>query len=365
METPEFITLHRDDPRLDDVLRGTYATDRRALPIRSFRAAELARGQGAADHLTFRMLPLSEVKRPPFLQVLLTATRPELWPLTMYPLLSTLCLLLMMGESVSLLHAGLSILAVIALHASVFLMNDSSDHLKGLDVISETRGSQLIQRGFLTAQQALKWAYGFLILGVALGLPVVVSAPAILWWCAPVAPLAVIGFSHRRFGLKYWGIGDALIFLCFGPLLTVGFTLAVGSTVQPWVVHLGLIWGWLAVVVFHLRSFENLFADGLVRSGTFMSRLGFDRAKKFVAFQLLAFLVVWSSWFLELRSSWLWVPTVIYLGGVCYWQVGKILRMPSPLSSHRRGLAEQVLLWLVFAPVILVGATYFDRIFLQ
>ncbi len=361
----EFLTLKKDDLRLEGVLRGTFDPGLRALPVRSFRAAEIARDQGLSDDLTFRLVKVEAISRPPFVQVLLTATRPELWPLTMYPLLSALCLMLISGDQPSLSKAVLAIFAVISLHASVFLMNDSSDHLKGLDAVSENRGSQLIQKGYLTAGQALQWAYVFLGLGVCLGLPVVLTAPAVLWWLAPLAPLAIVGFSHRRFGLKYWGIGDGLIFLCFGPLLTAGFALAVGGVLHPWVFHLGVIWGWMAVVVFHLRSFENLFADGLVRSGTFVSRLGFDRAKKFVAFQLLAFLIVWSSWFFELRSSWLWVPTVIYLGAVSYWHVGRILRMPSPLSSTRRDLAQAILLWLVFAPVILVGATYLDRIFLS
>ena len=108
------------------------------------------------------------------------------------------------------------------------------------------------------------------------------------------------------------------------------------------------------------RSFENLFADGLVNSGTFMSRLGFDRAKKFLALQMLAFLCVWASWSVQLDHSWLWLPTVLYVGIVTLLEVRRILRLPSPLSSQRRYLAQRFLLWLVFAPVVLVGITFLD-----
>lgn len=354
----EFVTVKKSDPLFESLMLGTFSKNQRALPVRSYRGIEVARDQDVLDQMTFELVPIEKVRYLPLWRILLKASRPELLPLSLYPLISVICLMVATNQIFFAGRALLAMLAIVSLHASVFLMNDASDHLKGLDAVSLNRGSRVIQNGHLTAKQMQNWAGVFLAWGALLGIPCVLLSARWLPFIAALAPLAMVGFNHRRFGLKYWGLGDGLIFLFFGPLLTAGFALATSTSVPFWIWHLGIIWGWLSVVIFQLRSFENIFADGLVRSGTFLSRLGFDHAKKFLAAQLVTFLLVWASWAVEIHKPWLWLPTAIYVGAVCYLDISKIWMMRSPLSSVRKNMAQIFLFRLILAPFILVGITW-------
>jgi 1,4-dihydroxy-2-naphthoate octaprenyltransferase len=351
----DFLTLEQTDPRFESLILGTFSSRQRALPVPSFRGAEVSRGEGTSRHFTFELVELADLQIPPIWKIVLAAGRWELLPLSLSPLLSTFLLLDVFGETLSILKLVSSTLGVIALHASVFLINDGSDHLRGLE-------AKVIQKGWLTANQSLRWGRLLLIFGVLLGLPCILFSKGGLLLIAAFAPLAILGFNHRRFGLKYWGLGDALIFLAFGPMLVAGAALAVSGEIPLEIWHSGILWGWVAVAIFHLRNFERLFIDSQ-QSGTFLSRLGFDRAKKFLVVQMMALFLVWTSWTFELHHIWLWIPTVVYVGGVVALQILKISKIISPLSSLRQNLARDFLLRLLLAPLILAGLTWLDRLF--
>ncbi len=354
-QVTDFLTLERNDPRVEELLLGTFSKSLRALPVASFRSAEVARGEGALDQWTFEVVDVATLGAPPFWRALLAAVRWQLLPLTLSPLLSTFLLLAVFGDNLSPLKMLSAAFGVIALHASVFLLNDGADHLRGLE-------APVIQRGWMTANDSIQWGRRFLVAGMVIGLPSVLLSTGGLYLIAAFGPIAILGFNHRRYGLKYWGVGDTLIFLAFGPLLTAGAALASAGHIPLAIWHSGVLWGWLTVTIFHLRNFEKLFVDSLQRSGTFLARLGFDRAKKFLFFQLAALGLVWMSWALELRHSWLWIPTVIYTGGVLWIHGQRLSRIISPLSSLRLRLAQDLMVRLLLAPFILVGLTWFDRL---
>ncbi len=356
----KYITLNKDDPRLESYLLGTFDLNLRARLVPSLRQAELSRGEGGHPTLTFELTEKLKIQTPSFLKIFVKGARLDLLPLCLNPIISTCFVLSFHDQGFSFLKVGYAIFAILFFHSAVFFLNDYSDHLRGIDAVSARRGSQIIEKGFITAQFAKSFGTLMIVTGFLVGIPLVMASTFYVWVLAPLAPLSILGFCHRYFGLKYHGVGDFLIFICFGPLLTSTFSLAIAGTAPPEVFHLGILWGWLAVVVFQFKSFENLFADGLVRSGTFLSRLGFDQAKSFLIFQLISFCLVWISFAYWFQKPILWLAPVTVLIGFSFLVGQRIWRMRSPLSSNRIGLARHFLFWLTLGLPAFVLTLYLD-----
>ncbi len=161
----EFITLTKNDPEFESYLLGTFSRSHRALPVETYHAAT------ARERVTFRVLPIEEVKAPAWWKVYFLSSRPELFGLTLGPAMAAW---LMHADDFSEWTRWPSWFAMIGLyfmHTAVFLLNDVQDHLRGFDRLNHKRGSQVIQRGWVTARAMNRWA------GVNAGLAVIFGIP--------------------------------------------------------------------------------------------------------------------------------------------------------------------------------------------
>lgn len=112
---------------------------------------------------------------------------------------------------------------VAACHAGSNLVNDYYDHLSTNDDINEYRspfngGSGCIQEG-IVAPLSMRNA-GLLCYFISIVFGIILSSLLNIWGLLLVLLGIAFGFSYSRFpGLSYYGLGELMVGISFGPLI--------------------------------------------------------------------------------------------------------------------------------------------------
>ena len=130
------------------------------------------------------------------------------------------------GDSgVSWLWLILSAIAIVCIHGAANLTNDYFDYKNKVDVLgaptTKYRPHPLAQN-LLTLRQVKWFAISLYTVGIALGLIMAAARgwPLILVGAAGVFVAAA--YTAPPFTLKYYALGEPLVFLCWGPLAIQG-----------------------------------------------------------------------------------------------------------------------------------------------
>ena len=190
------------------------------------------------------------------------------------------------------LFFGLTVLGVAALHLGANLINDYYDSF-GSDPLNRnftpfSGGSRVIQNREMSPGQVRTLAYLLLALGVACGLSLIFLGRP---WVALVGLLglaAALFYSASPLQLMSGGLGELIIFLAFGPLLTWGayyvqtgkFSL-VGAAVS-------LPLAFLITAIIWINEFPDLEADLAAGKRHLVARLGLKASRWVYAGLMLA-----------------------------------------------------------------------------
>ena len=267
----EYITLTKQDPEFESYLLGTFSTTHRALPIETYHA------QTVRERVTFRVLPVSAVGLPAWWKIYFWSCRPELLGLTMGPSIAA-----WLSQRQWILEwtkwpSWCALVGIFFLHTAVFLLNDVHDHLHGLDRLNRRRGSQVIQKGWVSASSMRRWALVNMALAVLFGVPAFLNAPGALALIC-VSALFGLGLVIQN-KMTRWGLCDLVLALVFGPLLTSGIALASFGATNRRELWLGLAFGSLSAWVFQARQLEHLFRSKPEGFRTFLGFFAFDQAR--------------------------------------------------------------------------------------
>ncbi len=171
-------------------------------------------------------------------RVWVQAARPFSWTASMVPVFLGAALALRAEGDVRWQLFPLVVLASLLIHAGTNLSNDYFDFRKGVDRPETHGSSRVLVDGLLTPGQVLIAGLGAFAATAAIGLVFI----AIYGW--PILALGLVGMAAGFFytaapvEYKYYGLGDASVFLMMGPLMVVGsFFVLTGQ------------WAWEAAVV--------------------------------------------------------------------------------------------------------------------
>lgn len=342
-EASRFLTLTNEDPRLNLLLQGV-STDPSVRPLL------LQSGTEQSSEWTFEFVPLGEITRPFWARVWIQALRPDSLVLSVAPILATLGWLVAwtrrqaaLGEAMTSfpwLHAILSVVGILALHAAVNLFNDYHDHVRGWDRVREHGGARVIGRGWLRARDVRRAAWVAFALALLAGLPVVLANFSSGLLLVLFALAAGLEFAISRFGLKYRGFAEITAWFMFGPLLTGGFAWAMTGRLMWQSLAIGSVFGSLALLCLHLKNFERILVDGRAGLKTWPVRAGFDASKTFTYFCL--FLISFSMAFVLVLvdpAPERILPLVVLAFGVGPLAL-RVHKLESPLAGRMRGLQE-------------------------
>ncbi len=186
----------------------------------------------------------------------------------------------------------LTLLGVGALHLGANLLNDyydafGSDPLN-LHVTPFSGGSRVIQDGELAPETVRTLAYFFLAVGVVCGLVLIYFDRP---WVAVFGFLGLLAgfcYSASPVALMSLGLGEIIIFLAFGPLLTLGTYYVQTGRLAPLGAVVGLPLAFLITAIIWINEFPDLEADLAAAKRHLVARLGLKISRWVYAFLMLA-----------------------------------------------------------------------------
>ncbi|MCU0645556.1 MAG: 1,4-dihydroxy-2-naphthoate octaprenyltransferase, partial [bacterium] len=193
----------------------------------------------------------------------------------------------------------LALIGGVFLHAGANVINDYFDHLSQNDELNKefvrpfTGGSRLIQQGLLSPREVLIEAMVCLFVGSVIGLYFSYKLGWVILFVGIFGVLSAILYVFPRINLVGRGIGEVLIGMNFGILMTFG-AFYVQTKTFSWVpIVASLPVALLITAVLYINEFQDARADHAVGKKHLVVRLGKKQAVKgYILIMLLTYLIV-------------------------------------------------------------------------
>lgn len=349
MKKSSLKTLSRSEPEFQQYLLGTFSKAERAIPLQTLNA------NSDAEQVTFQIVPVSQIHQPPFFKKWVDVFKFRSFLLVGFPIFAILTKNLIDDVPMDPTVVICTVLACFAALVGANLLNDYFDHMRGLDRIHPEQMRKPIQKGWVTAFATRWWASFFLAAGLLLGLPALFLEPDLLWVVTIPAAVALGAWLTRQKGLKFRRGSEFLVFILAGPLLSVGFQLAVSGEYDIEALFIGVLTGWFSVFLMHLKNFESLLVNAQAGLESSVVRLGFDKAKKLLLSWWVCFLILFAVFhYVYALPEWFYVSLICpAIFSIAFFRQLKALSSPvgSAMSQlvkvGRTGAILVLSLWLV------------------
>ena len=166
---------------------------------------------------------------------------------------------------------------VVALHGAGNLLNDYFDFKRGVDRRlddDEGRPGRFLVRGELSPRDVLWEAVACLAIGAACGAYVVARCGAGVHAFAAGALVGLYAYTGPPFALKYRALGEALIFVVFGPLLVTGAAFAQTGRVEAAALAVSIPVGLATTAILAGNNLRDLAEDRAAGVRTLAGALG-------------------------------------------------------------------------------------------
>jgi 1,4-dihydroxy-2-naphthoate octaprenyltransferase len=176
------------------------------------------------------------------------------------------------------------LIAGLSLQAGTNLINDYFDHLSGNDEVNRefvrpfSGGSRVIQLGLLTPLEVLMGSVLFFTLGSLIGLYLVWTRGLFILALGALALFSGVFYTGRPFNWASRGIGEAVVGLNFGILMTLGAYYVQAQALSWAPLIAGIPVSLLIAAVLYVNEFPDYVADEAVGKRTLVVRLGRRRA---------------------------------------------------------------------------------------
>jgi len=182
------------------------------------------------------------------------------------------------GNSITIFDAVLTFLGVLALHASVDLLNDYWDFKRGIDSktvkTKMSGGSGVLPEGLLEPKQVYRAGIIFLIVGALIGTYFVVTDGIIIGVILAFAILSIYFYSTK---IVNWGLAEVFVAIK-GSMIVMGTYFVQTSQITEQSVLGGIVIGVLSSLVLFITSFPDHDADKAKGRKTLVISLGMQKA---------------------------------------------------------------------------------------
>ena len=182
------------------------------------------------------------------------------------------------GNSIAIFDAILTFLGVLALHASVDLLNDYWDFKRGIDSktvkTKMSGGSGVLPEGLLEPKQVYRAGIIFLIVGALIGTYFVVTDGIIIGVILAFAILSIYFYSTK---IVNWGLAEVFVTIK-GTLIVIGTCYIQTSQINESMVLGGIVVGVLSSFVLFITSFPDYDIDKAKGRKTLVISLGLKRS---------------------------------------------------------------------------------------
>ncbi|ALB45853.1 1,4-dihydroxy-2-naphthoate octaprenyltransferase [Clostridium beijerinckii] len=180
----------------------------------------------------------------------------------------------------NLVYFILSIIAIVFLQASVNLLNDHDDFINKVDTKESHSSSGVVVEGLLTLKEVYRSGILLLILGCLIGLFLAYNVGIMILILGIVGALCGYFYTGKPLMLKYRGLGAPLVFIIFGPLMTLGgyYLQMQEFTVQSFLISIPT--ALLTTAILHANDIRDINHDKKAGIKTLSISIGYKKAQK-------------------------------------------------------------------------------------
>ena len=228
--------------------------------------------------------------------ILVSAVRPQMFPLSVIPVLLGAVLGYKSSEQFSSGLFFITVISIVSIHAAGNLVNTYYDYMKGVD--TKSSDDRTLVDNMLKPEQVVTLASYLYALGIICVLLLMVLSKAI------GTQLAIIyfggffvSFSYTGgLGLKYHALGDVVFIVVFGPLVVlVSFMIQVGVfSFLPLVLSVPL--AFLSEAVLHSNNTRDMEADKKTNVRTLAIIVGKEISYFLYAFFIFTPYIIFIAW---------------------------------------------------------------------
>ena len=180
--------------------------------------------------------------------------------------------------NISIFDAILTMCGVLALHASVDLLNDYWDFKRGIDTTTHrtkmSGGSGVLPEGLLKPAQVYAAGIAFLIIGTAIGIYFVATNGIVIGIILAFAVISIYFYSTK---IVDWGLAEVFVAIK-GSMIVMGTYFVQTSQITEQSVLGGIVIGVLSSLVLFITSFPDHDADKAKGRKTLVISLGMQKA---------------------------------------------------------------------------------------
>jgi 1,4-dihydroxy-2-naphthoate octaprenyltransferase len=181
-------------------------------------------------------------------------------------------------SSITIFDSILTICGVLALHASVDLLNDYWDFKRGIDTTTHrtkmSGGSGVLPEGLLKPAQVYAAGIVFLIIGTAIGIYFVATGGIVIGIILAFAVISIYFYSTK---IVDWGLAEVFVAIK-GSMIVIGTYFVQTSQITESTVLAGIVIGVLSSLVLFITSFPDHDADKAKGRKTLVISLGKQKA---------------------------------------------------------------------------------------
>ncbi len=183
--------------------------------------------------------------------------------------------------SITIFDAVLTMAGVLALHASVDLLNDYWDFKRKIDTVTQrtkmSGGSGVLPEGLLKPTQVYVAGIAFLVLGTIIGIYFVITHGIIIGVILGFAVVSIYFYSTK---IVDWGLAEVFVAIK-GTMIVMGTYFVQTSQISESVILGGIVVGVLSSLVLFITSFPDHDADKSKGRKTLVINLGKQKACTF------------------------------------------------------------------------------------
>ncbi len=229
------------------------------------------------------------------------------------------------NKTADFLSGFLALFGVAFLHLSANSLNEYFDSTVS-DSINKyptpfSGGSRAVVEGLASKKDILKAVIFFLVISLILGIILIIRNRIGVLLLGFIGFLCAWLYSSRPFQLMNKGLGEIVLFLAFGPLISFGMGYALEGKYLFDYFLIGLPMGFLIVNILWINQFPDYEADKSVGKNNLVVKLGLSKAR-------WGYVIFWSLFYLSLF--------LLIFFRLLYWQVALVVfTLPVTLKAIR------------------------------
>lgn len=204
-----------------------------------------------------------------------------------------------------------ALLSALCIQIATNLINDAVDFKKGADSAERLGPQRMTQSGRITGRQIMNIAYVFLLLAMALGIPLVLRGGWPFVGLGMLSLFLAYSYTGGPFPLAYLGLGDLFVILFFGLFAVVGTGYLHALSIHPAFIIAGLQVGFLSTTLIAVNNLRDSATDRPAGKNTLAVRFGDNFVKFEIAFLLFLTHLLQIYYWLVLGKIYVWLTLVL------------------------------------------------------